>query len=183
MTDDMVRERVEAYLQLLRERGCRLTEQRRIIIETLLENAEASVSVRDLAAKVHEKDASVGFATVYRTLLILEEMDILHQTNLGEGFSRFVLSEKGVHVHVRCRVCGAVTRLEQEDAKEKILEEWVAEKGFSLVPQSVQLAGICEECRRAGRREEDASPGSAFCDRAGPMRPFCRRRRFRGEFA
>jgi Fur family ferric uptake transcriptional regulator len=147
MTDDMVRERVEAYLQLLRERGCRLTEQRRIIIETLLENAEASVSVRDLAAKVHEKDASVGFATVYRTLLILEEMDILHQTNLGEGFSPFVLSEKAVHVHLRCRVCGAVPRMEQEDAKEKILGIGSPKRDSPLVPQSVQLAGICEECR------------------------------------
>ena len=65
----------EAILQQLRNRGYRITNQRKLIIDTMLES-ECSCS-KELYYQAHKKDPSIGIATVYRMIKTLEEIGII----------------------------------------------------------------------------------------------------------
>lgn len=65
----------EKIIQIMRDSGLRITAQRKLIIETLLEN-ECSCC-KELFYHVRKKDASIGVATVYRMVKTLEELGIV----------------------------------------------------------------------------------------------------------
>ena len=77
MTDGNLRQKAEEYLEALRLKGCRRTEQRRLIIEALLESEGQHLNARELMDRVQSKDPTIGFATVYRTLLVLGESGLV----------------------------------------------------------------------------------------------------------
>ncbi len=165
-----VEKRLEQYLNRLREQGFRLTTQRRIIIEALLSHLGQHLNARELLALVQEKDPTMGFATVYRTLELLVDMGLLNQMSLAEGFSRYEVPDDRMHFHVYCRFCGRTIHLPDEEGKEERVRQWVGDTPFDLVPQTFEIAGICEECRNCiDNGQEPALPCTG-----------CRRGRGRG---
>jgi len=166
MTDGNLRQKAEEYLEALRLKGCRRTEQRRLIIEALLESEGQHLNARELMDRVQSKDPTIGFATVYRTLLVLGESGLVHSFDQGEGFSRFDIPQETMHFHLVCRQCGKSEHLADEAAKEKIVEGWVSSAGYEIVPQAFQLFGICHECREKGQGPApQADPGFTCCGR------------------
>jgi len=148
--EEKLKEKVEEYLRSLQEKGFRITSQRRLIVETILQNWDKHPNVRELLDLIQEKDPSIGLATIYRTVELLVEMGFLHEVNLDEGFSRFEVSRKDIHFHLVCRGCGKVVHLEDEDQKSQVAEEWAQDMGFTLLPQSIELFGVCHECLEKG---------------------------------
>lgn len=65
----------EMILRQLRERGFRITKQRRLIIDTIL-NSEYSCC-KEIYYQAHRKDPSIGIATVYRMVKTLEEVGVI----------------------------------------------------------------------------------------------------------
>ncbi|WP_318533795.1 transcriptional repressor, partial [Acetomicrobium flavidum] len=96
MDEEKLKEKVEEYLRSLQEKGFRITSQRRLIVETILQNWDKHPNVRELLDLIQEKDPSIGLATIYRTVELLVEMGFLHEVNLDEGFSRFEVSRKDI---------------------------------------------------------------------------------------
>ncbi len=160
-----LRRRAEEYLEALRLKGCRRTEQRRLIIEALLENQGQHLNARELMERVQSKDPTIGFATVYRTLLVLGETGFVHSFDQGEGFARFDIPQETMHFHVLCRSCGKMVHLEDEAAKQEIVTAWIGEAGFRIVPQTFQLYGICQECREKGAPMNEAAGAETCCGR------------------
>ncbi len=70
----------EMILGRLRERGYRITKQRKLIISTILEN-DCSCC-KEIYYQVREKDQSVGIATVYRMIKTLEEAGVIDRRNM-----------------------------------------------------------------------------------------------------
>ncbi|EHM09215.1 Fe2+/Zn2+ uptake regulation protein [Thermanaerovibrio velox DSM 12556] len=160
-----LRLRAEEYLEALKHKGCRRTEQRRLIIETLLESQGEHLNARQIMERVQAKDPSVGFATVYRTLVVLEEMGLVHSFDRGEGFARFHIPDGDIHVHVTCRVCGNTVHLEDREDLQGTIASWIRGGGLAPTPQTVQLYGVCPTCE-----EEPTKP-------AGYHMTCCGRRR------
>lgn len=160
-----LRQRAEEYLEALRLRGCRRTEQRRLIIESLLESEGKHLNARELMERVQSKDPTIGFATVYRTLLVLGETGLVHSFDQGEGFARFDIPDETMHFHILCRSCGKMEHLADESAKEKIIEGWVKEAGYEMVPQTFQVFGLCSECRGRVERPSEDSTDVTCCGR------------------
>lgn len=160
-----LRQRAEEYLEALRKRGCRRTEQRRLIIETLLESEGEHLNARELMERVQSKDPTIGFATVYRTLIVLGETGLVHSFDQGEGFARFDIPDQAMHFHILCRSCGKMEHLADETAKEKIIEGWVKEAGYEMVPQTFQVFGLCSDCRDKVETAPDVSPEVTCCGR------------------
>ena len=160
-----LRQRAEEYLEALRRRGCRRTGQRRLIIESLLESEGEHLNARELMERVQSKDPTIGFATVYRTLLVLGETGLVHSFDQGEGFSRFDIPQGPMHFHVLCRSCGRMTHLADEAGKQKIVEEWAKEAGFDIVHQTFQVYGICPECREKGETPAETPRDETCCGR------------------
>lgn len=165
MPEADLRQRAEEYLEALRQRGCRRTGQRRLIIETLLEGEGEHLNARELMERVLAKDPSIGFATVYRTLLVLGETGLVHSFDQGEGFARFEVPDKTIHFHIVCRSCGQMQHLPDEAEKERILENWVKNAGYEMVPQTFQVYGLCPECRKKATGAPGVPPDVTCCGR------------------
>lgn len=66
----------EVY-KLLRQNGCRVTRQRRLIVDVILKNDHTTC--KDLYYQVARKDETIGVATVYRMVRQLEDIGILRR--------------------------------------------------------------------------------------------------------
>ena len=70
----------ELVIDALRGHGCRITNQRRILIDIILENDCASC--KEIYYLASKKDPSIGIATVYRMMRTLEEYGIITRKSM-----------------------------------------------------------------------------------------------------
>ena len=70
----------EMVLQQLRERGCRVTKQRQMLLDIILQ--EECASCKEIYYKAAAKDRSIGTATVYRMINLLEEIGAISRKNM-----------------------------------------------------------------------------------------------------
>lgn len=68
----------EAIIKELKSQGKRITQQRRTVLDVM--TTEDCTSVKELYYKAVKKDPDIGLATVYRTLLTLEEIGAIERT-------------------------------------------------------------------------------------------------------
>ena len=72
--------RKEQIIEKLKENGCRITKQRRMLIDIILEN-ECS-SCKEIYYKALRLDERIGVATVYRMVNALEEIGAISRKNM-----------------------------------------------------------------------------------------------------
>lgn len=70
----------DRILELLRSSGYRITKQRELLIDILLEGSCTSGKELYLSAK--ERESDIGFATVYRFLGTLEKLGVISRSNM-----------------------------------------------------------------------------------------------------
>ena len=70
----------ETVLLRLRENGCRVTKQRQILLNIILQ--EECSSCKEIYYKAVQKDPSIGVATVYRMVNLLEEIGAISRKNM-----------------------------------------------------------------------------------------------------
>lgn len=70
----------EIIINELRKKKFRITEQRRLLIDVILED-ECS-SCKEIYYKAVKKDTTVGIATVYRMVKTLEDLGVINRKNL-----------------------------------------------------------------------------------------------------
>jgi Fur family ferric uptake transcriptional regulator len=73
-------EKKAMIVQKLKESGCRITKQRLILLDIILENEYSSC--KEIYYKAQERKANVGIATVYRMLNTLEEAGFIRRKNI-----------------------------------------------------------------------------------------------------
>ncbi|MCC2253842.1 transcriptional repressor [Ruminococcus sp. CLA-AA-H200] len=72
--------RKEQIIEKLKENGCRITKQRLMLIDIILEN-ECS-SCKEIFYKASKADSRIGVATVYRMVNALEEIGAISRKNM-----------------------------------------------------------------------------------------------------
>ena len=77
-----------------KEKGVRLTEQRKVIAKVMSESKQTYGSkdhpdVDEMYRRAVEKDRSISIATVYRTIKLFEEAGIIEKLDIGDGRSRY----------------------------------------------------------------------------------------------
>lgn len=141
-------EKQENAKAMLKEKGYKLTPQRRATLETFAENRGKHLSTEDVYTLVKEKCPEIGIATVYRTLQLLEGLGVINKMSFNDGCSRYEMSgsdEDHHHHHLICLSCGEVQEVE-EDLLEH-LEEKIREKNhFDVVNHRVKFFGYCSRC-------------------------------------
>ena len=70
----------QAVIDRLREQGFRITRQRERILDVILEGN--CTSSKEIYSTVRKEDSSVGFATVYRMVNLLEEIGLISRKNM-----------------------------------------------------------------------------------------------------
>ena len=132
--------------KVLREKGYRLTPQRMLVIEAL-HNADGHISAEEIYEQLHSRYPYSNISTVYRTLELLKELNLVTETNFGEGCVRYHVAEKGHHHHLICHRCGKIADLE-EAAVYSLKDTLLHDYGFEADLRHLAIPGECSECRR-----------------------------------
>ena len=134
--------------EVLQEKGHRLTPQRMLVIEAL-HNADGHISAEEIYGQLHSRYPYANISTVYRTLELLKELNLVAETNFGEGRVRYHVAEKGHHHHLVCHTCGKIVNLE-ESALYRLRDTLLHDYGFDADLRHLAIPGKCSECRRKG---------------------------------
>ena len=94
---------------ILRENGYKVTPQRLAVYETLAATHEHP-SAEMLYKTLRPKYPSMSFATVYKTVEILNRLHVIQIINTGEDSFRYD-ADISDHHHVQCTCCGKVEDL------------------------------------------------------------------------
>lgn len=70
----------KVIMEQLREKGCRITSQRKLLIDIILQD-ECS-SCKEIYYKAAKKDPAIGLATVYRMVKTLEDAGFIQRKNM-----------------------------------------------------------------------------------------------------
>jgi Fur family ferric uptake transcriptional regulator len=143
-----IQQRVDDFV---RRKGLRRTQQREFIIESAFSKDE-HFSAEELFDRVRKTNANISRATVYRTLSLLVEADLLREIDLGDNQTTYDPNflDKPSHNHLVCIDCGRV--VEFEDAHIDLLNDCVTRRlGFKPVRQSLKIEANCEQLRNNGR--------------------------------
>ncbi|WP_055667961.1 Fur family transcriptional regulator [Desnuesiella massiliensis] len=141
-------EEVSKLKETLKEKGYKLTPQRRSIVDTIICNEGSHLTVEEIYDQVKKDCPEIGLATVYRTILLLEEMGIVYKLDLNDGCSRYELvheDETHRHHHLICTKCGKVIEVEG-DLLETLEDEIEKKYSFKIEDHSVKFFGLCDEC-------------------------------------
>lgn len=141
-------ELLEEFKSILKANALKFTSQREAILSTLYENPQHFTSENlYLLVKQQYPQLSIGIATVYRTLSLLEENGLVSSISLGIQGKKFEIANKPHHDHLICESCGKIVEFENEKIEE--LQYQIAkENGFVLTDHLMQLYGICTECQK-----------------------------------
>jgi len=134
-----------AGVAAIRSHGRRLTPQRSLIWDVLVEQGDAHVSAADLADAVHERAPELHRSTVYRTLDVLVEDGLVLRTDLGSDRSYYELAADHHHHHVVCTSCGEIAHV-HDDAIAAAVACVQAASGYRLARQELTFAGLCPAC-------------------------------------
>jgi len=128
----------------LKEKGLKLTLQRRLILD-IIHETEAHLTAEEIIAHVQARMPEVHKSTIYRTLELLEGAGCVFKSELGDH-SIYHHAEEGHHHHLVCSRCGKT--IECDEDLFTSVEESLAEKyGFRVDFNHLVMSGLCEECR------------------------------------
>ncbi len=139
---------VESLKERLKEKSCKLTPQRRFVLETVIENEGRHLSAEEIYELVREKCPEIGLATVYRTVQMFEEIGIVYKQNFVDGKSRYEISkgDDHQHHHLVCQKCNKVIEVE-EDLLDQMEEKISTKYNFKITNHTLKFVGLCENCK------------------------------------
>ena len=132
-----------AAIEALRRKGYKATPQRIAICRFALHSRDhpTAQKIYDEVKKVHP---TVSLATVYKTLKVLEELDLIQELNFPQGQARFDSYMKP-HINLVCLRCGNIRDLDDLTTRE-ILEKVAAVAEFAATGQRLDIYGVCQKC-------------------------------------
>ena len=120
--------------------GVRLTEQRKLIAQTMSESADHP-DVDELHRRVNKLDSKISIATVYRTVKLFEEAGILAKHDFKGGKARYEPMIESHHDHLIDIKTGEIIEFVDDEIEK--LQKKVAEKhGYTLVDHKLELYGV-----------------------------------------
>lgn len=143
-----IKQRLDDFIS---QRGLRRTGQRERIAEVVFSRDE-HFTAEELFERIRREDGETSRATVYRTLGLLVEADLLRQIDLGDSQITYDpnFHNKPSHNHLVCIDCGKV--VEFEDDNVDIQTDCLTRRlGFKATRQSIKIEANCEQLRVNGR--------------------------------
>lgn len=132
---------------LLKNNQLKFTKQRELVLKTLFAYAE-HFTPEDLYMLIKKNDPSsnVGVTTIYRTLNLLEENNLVTSISFGIQGKKYELGNKPHHDHLICNTCSKIVEFEDPIIEE--LQEKIAKMhDFKLTEHIMQLYGTCKDCQ------------------------------------
>lgn len=140
------RQQVEAVLA---QHGYRLTAPRATVVDAILRHLRpftAEQLVAELAGLANER-ASIGRATVYRTLEILAAVDVLTRLIQADGRPAYLLGLPGHRHHLVCSECGSAVPFTLCPV-DQLVTELTRDTDYTIHDHLLEVFGICPRCQR-----------------------------------
>jgi Fur family ferric uptake transcriptional regulator len=137
---------VETFEIFLRTKNLKHSKPRRDILEVFL-SSEGHLSAQELYAQAKRQNPRIGFATVYRTLKLLEECGLARTMDYGDGTLRYE-PDRFQHHHIICTSCNRTVEFLSPEL-ESLLQQ--VQKTHHFLPQShaVRILSVCADCDQA----------------------------------
>lgn len=126
-------------VELCSKKGLKMTAQRRVIAQVLGESDDHP-DVEAVHRRAVRIDPRISIATVYRTVRLFEEANILERHDFREGRSRYEEAGTEHHDHLIDLESGAVIEFQSEEI-ERLQKEVADRLGYRLVGHRLELYG------------------------------------------
>jgi Fur family ferric uptake transcriptional regulator len=126
--------------ELCVQKGLKMTEQRRVISRVLSE-ATDHPDVEQVYRRAVEIDPRISIATVYRTVRLFEEANVIERLDFGDGRSRFEENREEHHHHLIDLQSGEVIEFVNEEI-ERLKVRIARDLGYELIGHRLELYGI-----------------------------------------
>jgi Fur family ferric uptake transcriptional regulator len=139
------------WREFVSEKRLHASKTRELVVDIFLKTKE-HIDLQSLFERTRRAQPGVGFATVYRTMKLLEEAGIAHTRRFGNTKETLyeVAVGKSHHDHLICEQCGRIVEFVSPEV-ERIQDRIANRHGFTLSRHRHELYGVCADCR-AGRK-------------------------------
>ena len=131
----------DLIIQRLELRGHRMTGSRRRVLEGLMA-APAHFTVDDVLRLA----VGVGRATVFRTMRLLLDLNVVCRVLMEDGSLHYRLSTRGHHHHLVCRSCGRVEDFSNCDVS-SLVRDLSRSTEYQIEGHWLEVYGRCASCR------------------------------------
>lgn len=134
----------------IKEAGYKLTPQRQATIETMIKNKSELLTAEEIFMAVNNMNPAIGLATVYRTLDILDKLEIVKKVQFLDGLTRYDLiltKHQAQPYYLICLECKKVKEVKEEILLEtqQLIE---ANFEFKVHTREVKFHGVCKLCQK-----------------------------------
>ena len=126
--------------QVCVEKGLKMTDQRRVISRVLSE-ATDHPDVEQVYHRAQRLDPRISIATVYRTMKLFEEANVIERLEFGDGRARYEENREEHHHHLIDLHTGQVIEFINDEI-ERMKQRIADELGYELVGHRLELYGV-----------------------------------------
>ena len=125
---------------LCAQKGLKMTDQRRVISRVLSESTDHP-DVEEVHRRAVAIDPRISIATVYRTMRLFEDAQVIERLDFGDGRARYEEKKEEHHDHLINLQTGEVVEFTSEELED--LKAAIARKlGYELVGHRLELYGV-----------------------------------------
>jgi len=138
--------RLNQMVAKLRAQNLRITPQRLAILR-ILAASEGHPSIEGVFDQIKVDFPTMSLATVYKTMILLKELNEVLELGFPEGVNRYDGSKPYPHPHVICLKCKKIMDPEL-GSLQHLTEAAGRQTGFRILNHRLDFFGLCPECQR-----------------------------------
>ncbi len=141
---------LQNFKTLLKLNNLKYTTQRELILKIIYDN-DGHFTPEDIYNLIKEShpEVKLGIATVYRTLTLLEDENIVNSISFGTQGKKYEFGITNHHDHLVCLKCGNIEEFYDELIEER--QEEIAKKfNFKMSNHVMKITGTCSACQAKG---------------------------------
>ena len=132
---------------LLKNRGLKYTPERKSIFDQV-SSIDCHFDAKELIFKLRQKKNRVSRGSVYRTLNLLEEMNIIRPVVFTDRHTHYeVLLGRTHHSHLICTGCNKVIEFSNKSVLDALRSTY-KDYGFKERDHRIEITGLCKKCQR-----------------------------------
>jgi len=138
--------------ELLKKASLKNTKQRNEIL-SIIKRVNKPITAEEIFKQIIKEECKINLSTVYRTLYVLTNKNVLLKELKGDGTAAYELNDMSHNHYITCSLCKNSVLIDSCPVKE-ISENVRKKTGFKITGHSLQLTGICSKCLEKNNETE-----------------------------
>ncbi len=146
MPDLSRKERLQSWKRVLRQRDLRLTDAR-LTVMNIIAHSSTPLTARHIYDRARKEGHSLGIASVYRTLEVLSELDLIQHIHQPQNCEAYGPTPVGHKHFLICSECDRMVDFSGWDELDDFFQEVGKKRGYEVHDHWLQLFGLCQDCQ------------------------------------